>query len=554
METVQARETEIYWLIYRTKRLVIMWKSIHSLLLPLVLISGSLVTCEPINLQPEPSPSITSSPSNTDQGDLKKSFDEVQKINDKFQRSLKSFMNDVVAAKDDPKKRESVNSSQVNQILLELEKEISSYKKKNFQTRNQENLQEIFNDINQNINNIKQITEELKDGLDEDKIINVLTNLVIDINSYQSYSYPYDYWGPETAQKINESLTTNSEQLKAEIIDIGLVLIANKNEAEINKLKDELKNISNELNEWKYSILILGILVVIIILALIAILIELFVNRYLQKSFLNPGPAVPKSSSLEKSNKPKSQRGKKLTQVTSNTLSSTRSLETREKSQNKTTTPQQNQQVEAPDNNADNVKFIVKEEINRQLSQAIDKMSKKLNDLQNKISEMLQNQQLKTPDNLARGDIEPGTTTNSSPSQVTPEPQIPDHQYSGSSAPGLILTYQQNPRSLLKNAIEVSETDHSIDQRRLGDSQGAILQKVSKGNYCILDEGGVDYMVPKNNIRINPYNLNTVEHLFECQGYQPGYSGFQLIKPARVSTISRGEVWQLVERGILQFS
>ena len=60
-------------------------------------------------------------------------------------------------------------------------------------------------------------------------------------------------------------------------------------------------------------------------------------------------------------------------------------------------------------------------------------------------------------------------------------------------------------------------------------------------------------MVPKNNIRINPYNLNTVEHLFECQGYQPGYSGFQLIKPARVSAISRGETWQVVERGVLQF-
>ena len=492
-----------------------MWKSIHSLLLPLVLISGSLVTCEPINLQPEPSPSITSSPSNTDQGDLKKSFDEVQKINDKFQRSLKSFMNDVVAAKDDPKKRESVNSSQVNQILLELEKEISSYKKKNFQTRNQENLQEIFNGINQNINNIKQITEELKDGLDEDKIINVLTNLVIDINSYQSYSYPYDYWGPETAQKINESLTTNSEQLKAEIIDIGLVLIANKNEAEINKLKDELKNISNELNESKYSILILGILVVIIILVLILrlILIKLLVNES------------------------KSRRRKKSTRVTNNTVNSTSNSDTEEI----------NRQLQQ-----------LQQEINRQLQQSQQEIYQileiKLNDLQNKSSKMVQNQQLKTPDNVARGYIEPRRITNSLPSQVTPEPQIPDHQYSGSSAPGLILTYQQNPRSLLKNAIEVSETDHSIDQRRLGDSQGAILEKVKKGNYCILHEGGVDYMVPKNNIRINSHSLNTVENLFECQGYQSGYSGFQLIKPARVSTISRGEVWQLVERGILQFS
>lgn len=327
-----------------------MWKSIHSLLLPLVLISGSLVTCEPINLQPEPSPSITSSPSNTDQGDLKKSFDEVQKINDKFQRSLKNFMNDVVAAKDDPKKRESVNSSQVNQILLELEKEISSYKKKNFQTRNQENLQEIFNGINQNINNIKQITEELKDGLDEDKIINVLTNLVIDINSYQSYSYPYDYWGPETAQKINESLTTNSEQLKAEIIDIGLVLIANKNEAEINKLKDELKNISNELNESKYSILILGILVVIIILVLILrlILIKLLVNES------------------------KSRRRKKSTRVTNNTVNSTSNSDTEEI----------NRQLQQ-----------LQQEINRQLQQSQQEIYQileiKLNDLQNKSSKMV---------------------------------------------------------------------------------------------------------------------------------------------------------------------
>ena len=104
METVQARETEIYWLIYRTKRLVIMWKSIHSLLLPLVLISGSLVTCEPINLQPEPSPSITSSPSNTDQGDLKKSFDD-------FQTSLDDFMKDIVAVENNSKEEKSVQST-----------------------------------------------------------------------------------------------------------------------------------------------------------------------------------------------------------------------------------------------------------------------------------------------------------------------------------------------------------------------------------------------------------------------------------------------------------
>ena len=486
-----------------------MWKTIHSLLLPLVLMSGSLVTCEPINLQPEPSPSITSSPSNTDQGDLKKSFDD-------FQTSLDDFMKDIVAVENNSKEEKSVNSSKVNKKLIKLEEEVKKYKNQILSTKNKENLEQNFNGINQNIDNIKQITEKLEDGLGEDEIDQVRKYL----DTYE------DSWGPldpKTAKKINESLTTNSEQLKAQIIE---VILANENEAEINKLKDELKNISNELNEWKYSILILGILVVIIILALIAILIliKLLVNES------------------------KSRRRKKSTRVTNNTVSSTSNSDTEEI----------NRQLQQLQQEINRQLQQSQQEINRQLQQSqqeiYQRLEIKLNDLQNKSSKMVQNQQPKIPDNVARDYIEPRRITNSLPSQVTPEPQRPDHQYSGSSAPGLILTYQQNPRLLLKNAIEVSETDHSIDQRRLGDSQGAILEKVKKGNYCILHEDGVDYMVPKNNIRINPHSLNTVENLFECQGYQPGYSGFQLIKPARVSVISRGEVWQLVERGILQFS
>ena len=44
-----------------------------------------------------------------------------------------------------------------------------------------------------------------------------------------------------------------------------------------------------------------------------------------------------------------------------------------------------------------------------------------------------------------------------------------------------------------------------------------------------------------------------VTNLFECQRYRSGYSGLKLIKPAIVSSVSRGEVWQLVEPGVLQF-
>ena len=233
----------------------------------------------------------------------------------------------------------------------------------------------------------------------------------------------------------------------------------------------------------------------------------------------------------------------------------------REKLQNQIITLQKNQQLRTSDKNADTKKFIVQivndriGEIYRQLQQQIDqRWDIKSRNLQNQITQLQQNQPLKTPDNVVGGDRESRRTTNYSTSETQINSETPTHQYSSLLDLELISMYQQKPRSLLKNAIaEVSETDHSIDQRRLGNSQRAILQKVKKGNCCILNEGGVDYMVPKNNIRINQYNLNTVENLFECQGYRRGYSGFQLIKPAIVSSMSKGETWQLVERGVLQF-
>ena len=236
----------------------------------------------------------------------------------------------------------------------------------------------------------------------------------------------------------------------------------------------------------------------------------------------------------------------------------------REKLQNQIITLQQHLQAQTPGNNVDNKKLILQVvndrigEIYRQLQQEIDqRWDIKSRNLQNQINQLQQNQKLRTSDNVAGVHRESRITTNHLTSQVTPEPQmnpqIPTRQYSGSSGLQLILTYQQNPRLLSRNAIEVWETDQSIDQRRLGGGQGAILQKTRRGMYWILNEGGIDYVVPKNNIKINEYSLERVTNLFECQGYRSGYSGFKLIKPARVSAISRGETWQVVERGVLQF-
>jgi hypothetical protein len=119
----------------------------------------------------------------------------------------------------------------------------------------------------------------------------------------------------------------------------------------------------------------------------------------------------------------------------------------------------------------------------------------------------------------------------------------------------LVGAYNKNRNSLLKIAIEVSETEESINQRRVGSDRAAILEKVGKGkgNYWIVSEQGIDYLLPKGNIKINEYNYETVEALFDCHSYRPGYSSdFQLVRPARVSAINQ-KIWELADYGVLEF-
>ncbi|HBE21493.1 MAG TPA: hypothetical protein DEG17_09605 [Cyanobacteria bacterium UBA11149] len=121
--------------------------------------------------------------------------------------------------------------------------------------------------------------------------------------------------------------------------------------------------------------------------------------------------------------------------------------------------------------------------------------------------------------------------------------------------------YNTQPGFWLKQAIPVSETDESLNQRNISSSQSAVFQQNRRGNYWILTIGEVVYLVPKVNLRINEFTYKTVQSFFECRGYQVGYSSqFKLLKPARVSpvtiedkSIPTEDKWELVELGILQF-
>lgn len=118
----------------------------------------------------------------------------------------------------------------------------------------------------------------------------------------------------------------------------------------------------------------------------------------------------------------------------------------------------------------------------------------------------------------------------------------------------LVKQYNEDLHTLLARSIEVSETQKSISDRSAGSSQTVTLEEKSRGIYGIVAEENINYLVPSKSFRITDGNYKTVQALFECRGYQKGYSvAFQLLQPARVTSCSSDRQWQLQDRGILQF-
>jgi cell division protein FtsB len=184
---------------------------------------------------------------------------------------------------------------------------------------------------------------------------------------------------------------------------------------------------------------------------------------------------------------------------------------------------------------------ITREELAELVNPVFSSLNEKLQRLENNFPNNLQS-------NRTEGNIAPFPASTPPPSPQRLKPQE-------SSDIKLVEAYNRDPGSLLHDAIEVTEIKDSIAQRRLGVNQTVVLEKVGrgKGNYWVLPSKGYNYLVPKKGIRINEYNYETVEALFLCYNYQPGYSDFQLHKPARLSPLSQGETWQLIEQGELQF-
>jgi ribosomal protein L37E len=135
--------------------------------------------------------------------------------------------------------------------------------------------------------------------------------------------------------------------------------------------------------------------------------------------------------------------------------------------------------------------------------------------------------------------------------------QTPENEPDAFSDIPWLKTYNQDPESLSKHTTEVSVTEENINQRRLGTNQPVILEKSrrGKGNYWILPKSNTEfYLVPKGYLKINQYNIATVQTLFECIQEQEGNynSKFILLQPAIVSPVEQ-EKWQLTKLGVLKF-
>lgn len=125
-------------------------------------------------------------------------------------------------------------------------------------------------------------------------------------------------------------------------------------------------------------------------------------------------------------------------------------------------------------------------------------------------------------------------------------------------------SYNKKPSFLIEHAISVSETLDSKKQRAWGSSTAAIFHGNAFGQYWIIStKSSVIYLVPQWHVEISHEDLISMQGIFELRNYKPEYaSNFKLIKPAKVSILSQGQnwvmvnlrQWLLIQPGVIEFA
>ena len=408
--------------------------------------------------------------------------------------AIKSFNDDIREIVKKNKNENEVNSKNILKKLDSLNKELASLPK-NAQTS------KVMKNINSTISEIDKIIKPLENGLTNDKI----TQVQKDLNFFETRNIPEKSYGSlkEITQEEIEKFTNNKiKELNTQIVSLESLL--NKKEVKSTpgispqpqKSPGKAKNDGLELNEVKSSLRNLTITVIILGFILLGLII-FCIYRII------------------------------------------------------TLVEQQRQITNSLKNNQ---KFIDIDKFQIELNE----IYKRLNNFDARLKQIessSHNKTNKTPSNY------PSTSQNIPISQPRTEPVYqPQPRINQSYQPanisnaniGLVPAYNINPRSLSEQAITVSESNFTAQQRRLGKNIQSILESDSRGNYWIITEGNDEYLVPKANMRINEHNYLTISTFFNCLGYNSNSSNdFTLVKPAKV--YRKGEEWELIEIGELQF-
>lgn len=198
------------------------------------------------------------------------------------------------------------------------------------------------------------------------------------------------------------------------------------------------------------------------------------------------------------------------------------------------------------------------ENIERKIIKQFQENNQKITDSKIEILGTLHKNQIHQPVNH-HNNIDTYLNNNYSPSineQVEHQSDVSSHNpvVVADPIPQFVARYNLDKQSLSSDAIAtVSATETSLNKRRLGDEDKLTLEKTTQKKYLIVQEDKDYYLVPHAKIKIDEYNITTLETLFECINFSSDYSDFHLIQSAKVSK-SDSELWQLEKKGKLEFS
>jgi gas vesicle protein len=514
--------------------------SYAKLALSLLLVSTVLVGCgkgtNSVSTQTSQPSSATVEKSPQLQSDIDKAFNEFKTEQQKFLDALKGAITIT-----DKKKLEIIKSDTVSKKIENLQTKIKEYRQNQLPKLKEEeraSIEKILDSIDNTLVTIsQQAIDPFKEGLTKDAIENVQKNL----DFFTQRNIPkknYGNFGGTTVEEITKFLQDKQKSLEDNIKQLKSPI-----DPEIQKLSNRIAQLEKEKTSSNTTFLVA-------VLALLASVISLLRSRK------------------------RSSRSSSIGQPSPNRHEPTNKRFSRFNFWSKETNPKGDGDGESPENSSASVasqnwspnetQFIRGYD---QAYQEIDKkFSTKFKDIERKITQEnriindriadleLEKHNRKTKDTKVREQKEPTgiTTLNPSapPASQTYQSTAPSVSSSSHSLGG--DNYYRDARS--SSPIEVSPTEESLANRRMGGSEPIVLENKRRGYYEVYLDGNYHCLVPSKSFRINQNNYKSVEDLFECQNYDPNYSdSYIVIRPAVVYPLAGGQTWQLQQRGVLRF-